>query len=127
MNGRRFGWVVAVVLSLGLGAVVPGADLRAEPRDLIQKLIKKKARKAGGEKLGVQAEQAADQAGERASGMSLDEAVKAVRRRHPRAEVVGAQTRSTDSGRVVHEVKILKQNGQVKTYRFDATTGDNLD
>jgi uncharacterized membrane protein YkoI len=127
VDGRRCGWIVAVVLSLGLSTVVPTAELRAEPRDLIEKLIKKKARKAGGEKLGVQAEPAAEQAGALASGMSLDEAVKAVRRRHPRAEVVGAQTRSTDSGRLVHEVKILKQNGQVKTYRFDATTGDNLD
>ena len=46
MGARRLGWVLAIALSLGLGAVVPSADLRAEPRDLIEKLIKKKARKA---------------------------------------------------------------------------------
>jgi uncharacterized membrane protein YkoI len=127
VGARRFGWVLAVVLSLGLGMVVPAADLQAEPRDLIDKLVKKKARKAGAEKLGVQAESVDDRSGELASGMSLDEAVKTVRRRHPRAAVVGAQTRGTEGGRLVHEVKILKQNGQVKTYRFDAATGDNLD
>lgn len=58
--------------------------------------------------------------------LSLDQAVAKVRKRHPKAEIVGAETRDAERG-PVHVVKALRQNGKVQVYRFDATTGVELD
>ena len=58
--------------------------------------------------------------------LTLDQAVAKVRKLHPKAEIVGAETRDTERGRV-HVVKALRQNGKIKVYRFDADTGAMLD
>lgn len=64
---------------------------------------------------------------ERAHGpLTLDQAVAKVRKAHPKAEIVGAETRDGERGRV-HVVKALRQNGKLKVYRFDAETGAELD
>lgn len=64
---------------------------------------------------------------ERAQGpLTLDQAVAKVRRLHPKAEIVGAETREGERG-PVHVVKALRQNGKLKVYRFDAATGAMLD
>jgi hypothetical protein len=58
--------------------------------------------------------------------LTLDQAVAKVRRLHPKAEIVGAETRAGERG-AVHVVKALRQNGKLKVYRFDAETGAMLD
>lgn len=109
-----------VVVACVAATVLSVPDASAGPEDRAAKRLERKLRK--------QAErEAAQERHERpAPGLSLDDAVRKVKRRHPKADVVGAQTREGREGRAVHEVKILKQNGQVKTYRFDAVTGADL-
>lgn len=62
----------------------------------------------------------------RAGPLTLDQAVAKVRRLHPKAEIVGAETRVGERG-PVHVIKALRQNGKLKVYRFDAETGAELD
>lgn len=61
-----------------------------------------------------------------AGPLSLDQAVARVRKAHPKAEIVSAESRETERGQV-HVVKMLRQNGKLKVYRFDAETGAELD
>lgn len=74
-----------------------------------------------GQQLGFAAPQEREQ-----GPLSLDQAVAKVRRLHPKAEIVSAETRGGERG-PIHVVKALRQNGKLKVYRFDAATGAELD
>ena len=58
------------------------------------------------------------QDGDRELRVSLDEAVRRVRKRAD-GKVIKAQTRGG-----VHHVKVLRDDGRVRTYRVDGATGD---
>jgi hypothetical protein len=60
----------------------------------------------------------------RKGGYSLDEAVSGVRRRNP-GKVLSADT-VDENGRPVHRIRILNDQGRVRGYRFDGTTGQPL-
>ncbi len=55
-------------------------------------------------------------------GVSLDEAVEIVRKRYG-GRVINASTRK-DDGRKVHVIKILSDEGRVRTVRVDAQSGN---
>jgi hypothetical protein len=75
----------------------------------------------GGQQLGFAAPAEPDR-----GPFTLDQAVAKVRKQHPKAEIVSAETRDGERGKV-HVVKALRQNGKLKVYRFDAATGAELD
>ena len=56
------------------------------------------------------------------SGMSLDQAVEMVQRRHGGARVVRAETRQ-DGGETVHRIRLLSEDGRVFTVSVNARTG----
>ena len=51
-------------------------------------------------------------------GISLDQAVRIVRKQYAGATVLKAETR-TSGGRVLHHVKILTSSGRVRTVKVD--------
>ncbi|MGH8495231.1 MAG: PepSY domain-containing protein [Gammaproteobacteria bacterium] len=53
--------------------------------------------------------------------ISLDQAVAMVLRRYG-GKVISAETR-TRNGRVIHRIKVLTENGRVRTVRVDGQTG----
>ncbi len=56
------------------------------------------------------------------SSISLAQATAMAQRQH-RGRVVGAETASR-GGRLVHEIRILGEDGRVRTVRVDAETGE---
>lgn len=123
----RIGIAFAAALGVAAGLLPPASAEASDLKDFLKQLVKKKDKKPPPAQSLVQADSPPDEQGEVSAGLSLDDAVHQVRRMHPKAEVVGAQTRTEDDGRLVHEVKILRQSGQVKIYRFDAASGAILD
>lgn len=67
------------------------------------------------------ADTAAAQARPRSEGMSLTEAVARAQRRFP-GRVVKAETKGR-SGRREHVVRIINDQGRVRTFRIDAQSG----
>ncbi|MCC5793218.1 MAG: PepSY domain-containing protein [Chromatiales bacterium] len=54
--------------------------------------------------------------------LTLDEAVALVRAQGA-GRVVDSRSRRTVDGRLVHEVRVLRPDGRVRTFRVDAATG----
>lgn len=111
-----------LLAALLVGAALPLASATAGPQERREMELKRQARQEAAEAR----RDRSDTPPEARPSFTLDAAVRRVKRRHPRADVVGAQTRVVGDDRRVHEVKIIKQNGQVKTYRFDAITGGEI-
>lgn len=57
-------------------------------------------------------------------GMSLEQATQAALRAFP-GRVARAETRDR-GGRRVHEIRILGEDGRVRSFRFDATSGREM-
>jgi hypothetical protein len=57
--------------------------------------------------------------------LTLDDAVAQVRRERPEDEIVRAETREQGERRI-HEVRALGPDGKLRTFRFDAASGERL-
>lgn len=107
---------VALGLAASWAPVAPARGLGDE----LKKLVKQQPSGKGGQQFGFVESDARED-----GPLSLDQAVAKVRKLHPKGEIVGAETRDGDRGRV-HVVKVLGRNGKLKVYRFDAATGAKL-
>ena len=96
--------IIAAVALCGLGLAAPA---HADWRDALKERIAEKVRDAS-----------VYQGGDRELRVSLDEAVRRVRKRAD-GKVIRAQTRGG-----VHHIKVLRDDGRVRTYRVDGRTGD---
>ena len=94
--------LLAVLCGLGVSA-----PAQADWRDALKERISDSVRDAR-----------TQQAGDRDLRVSLDDAVRRVRKRAD-GKVIKAQTRGG-----VHHIKVLRDDGRVRTYRVDGQTGD---
>lgn len=110
LHRRGDAWRALLIgAALGLVASAPAASAAASWKQ------------PGGQQLGFAAPAEPDR-----GRFTLDQAVAKVRKQHPKADIVGAETRDGEHGRV-HVVKALRKNGKLMVYRFDAATGAMLD
>lgn len=91
--------IIALAAALILGSLTVSAPAIAQDKDVPRDFVDKDSRSRSG------------------ATVSLEQAVSDVRRTYG-GEVLGAETRGN-----THYVKILSENGRVKTVKVDARTG----
>ena len=92
--------IIALAAALILGSLTVSAPAIAQDKEVPREFVDKDSRSRNGQ------------------AVSLDRAVSDVRRRYG-GEVLNAETRGN-----THYVKILTENGRVKTVKVDARTGN---